>query len=136
MKFVQDNIWLLVAAIVSGIVLVWPLISRRLSGVPEIGVMDAVQMMNRKDALILDVREPAEFAAGHAPNAKNLPLSQLEKRMDEIRKFKDRPAVIFCQSGSRSHSASGALKKAGFAQLAVLAGGIGAWQQANLPVEK
>jgi rhodanese-related sulfurtransferase len=135
-KFVQDNIWLVIAAIVSGAMLVWPLVSRRLSGVPEVGVTDAVQMINRKDALILDVREPAEFAGGHVPHARNLPLSQLEKRLDEIRKFKDRPAVIFCQSGSRSHSACGVLKKAGFTQLAVLAGGVGAWQQANLPLEK
>jgi rhodanese-related sulfurtransferase len=135
-KFVQDNIWLVIAAIVSGTMLIWPLLSRRLSGIPEIGAMDAVQMINRKDALILDVREPAEFAGGHAPNARNLPLSQLEKRLGEIQKFKERPAVVFCQSGARAHSACGVLKKAGFTQIAVLAGGIGAWQQANLPLEK
>jgi rhodanese-related sulfurtransferase len=135
-KFVLNNIWLVLAAIVSGSILVWPLINRRLSGVPEVGALQAVQLLNRKDAVMIDVREPAEFSAGHAPNARNIPLAQLDKRIGELEKFKHRPAVIVCQTGGRSHSATTALKKAGFAEVVVLAGGFGAWQQANMPVEK
>jgi len=86
--------------------------------------------------LMLDVREPAEFSSGHAPNAKNVPLGQLDKRLGEIEKFKSRPVVVTCQTGSRSHAATSALKKAGFGDVVVLSGGFGAWQQANLPVEK
>ena len=136
MKFVLNNIWLVLAAVVSGAMLVWPLINRRLSGVPEVGALQAVQLLNRKDAVMIDVREPAEFSAGHAPNAKNIPLAQLDKRIGELEKFKNRPAVVVCQTGSRSHAATALLKKAGFAEVVVLAGGIGAWQQANMPVEK
>jgi rhodanese-related sulfurtransferase len=135
-KFVLNNIWLVLAAIVSGSILVWPLINRRLSGVPEVGALQAVQLLNRKDAVMIDVREPAEFNAGHAPNARNIPLAQLDKRIGELEKFKNRPAVIVCQTGGRSHAATSALKKAGFTEVVVLAGGIGAWQQANMPVEK
>jgi rhodanese-related sulfurtransferase len=135
-KFVLNNIWLVLAAIVSGSILVWPLINRRLSGVPEVGALQAVQLLNRKDAVMIDVREPAEFNSGHAPNARNIPLGQLDKRIGELEKFKNRPAVIVCQTGGRSHAATTTLKKAGFAEVVVLAGGFGAWQQANMPVEK
>ena len=136
MNFVLNNIWLVLAAAVSGAVLVWPLVNRRLSGVPEVGALQAVQLLNRSDALIIDVREPAEFSAGHAPNARNIPLAQFDKRIGELEKFKNRPAVVVCQTGSRAHAATALLKKAGFAQVVVLAGGIGAWQQANMPIEK
>jgi rhodanese-related sulfurtransferase len=135
-NFVLNNIWLVLAAAVSGSVLIWPLINRRLSGVPEVGAMQAVQLLNRKDAVMVDVREPAEFGAGHAPNAKNIPMAQLAKRIGELEKFKNRPVLIVCQSGGRSHAATALLKKAGFAEVVVLAGGIGAWQQANMPLEK
>jgi len=136
MKFVLNNIWLVLAAAVSGAILVWPLINRRLSGATEVGALQAVQLVNRKDAVMIDVREPAEFSAGHAPNAKNIPLAQLDKRIGELEKFKNRPAVVVCQTGTRSHAATALLKKAGFTEVVVLAGGIGAWQQANMPVEK
>ena len=136
MKFALNNIWLVLAALVSGAILVWPFINRRLSGVPEVGALEAVQLLNRKNAVMIDVREPAEFGAGHAPNAKNIPLAQLDKRIGELEKFKGRPVVVVCQTGGRSHAATAQLKKAGFAEVVVLAGGIGAWQQANMPVEK
>ena len=136
MNFVLKNIWLVLAAVVSGAILVWPLINRRLSGVPEVGALEAVQLLNRKDAVMIDVREAGEFSAGHAPNAKNIPLAQFGKRIGELEKFKNRPAVVVCQTGGRAHTATALLKKAGFAEIFVLAGGIGAWQQANMPVEK
>ncbi len=136
MKFVLSNIWLVMAAIVSGAVLVWPLVNRRLSGVPEVGALQAVQMLNRKDAVMIDVREPGEFHSGHAPNAKNIPSGELEKRIGELEKFKSRPLVVVCQTGSRSHVATAILKKAGFGEVVVLGGGMGAWQQANMPTEK
>ena len=136
MKFVLNNIWLVLAAAVSGAILIWPLINRRLSGAAEVGALEAVQLLNRKDAILIDVREPAEFNAGHAPNARNIPLAQLDKRIGELEKFKNRPAIVVCQTGGKSHAATALLKKAGFAEVVVLAGGIGAWQQANMPVEK
>lgn len=136
MKFVMNNIWLVLAAAVSGAILIWPLVNRRLSGAAEVGALEAVQLLNRKDAIMVDVREPAEFNAGHAPNARNIPLAQLDKRIGELEKFKGRPAVVICQTGGKSRAATALLKKAGFAEVVVLAGGIGAWQQANMPVEK
>lgn len=136
MKFVMDNIWLVLIALASGIALIWPWIAKRISGVPEVGASEAVQLINRKDAWVLDVREPAEFNAGHVPNGRNLPLGQLDKRLGEFAKLKGKPVIVVCQSGSRSLSATTKLKAAGYTEVFVLAGGFGAWQQASLPVEK
>jgi len=135
-KFIEQNIWLVLVALVSGSVLIWPLISRRMSGAAEVGPMEAVQLINRKDAVMVDLREPGEFAGGHAPNARNIPVGQLDKRIGELEKFKNRPIILVCQTGGRSHTATAQLKKAGIGEVMVLSGGINAWQQANLPVEK
>lgn len=136
MKFIQDNIWLVLVALASGTILVWPLISRKFSGAKEAGPMEVVQWMNRKEAVLVDVREPAEFGVGHPPGARNLPQSQLGQRLGELEKFKGKPVVLVCQSGARAHAAVAQFRKAGFGELAVLSGGFAAWQQANLPVEK
>lgn len=136
MNFIQQNIWLVLIALASGGALIWPLISRKMSGVAEVGPMEAVQLINRKDAVVVDLREPGEFGGGHPPNARNLPQSQLDKRIGELEKIKNRPIILVCQTGGRSHAVTAQLKKAGLADIMVLAGGINAWQQANLPVEK
>ena len=136
MEFIQKNIWLVMIAVVSGAMLIWPLIAKRFSATKEIGVADAVQLINRQDAVILDVREPAEFKSGHIPNARNIPAGQVGERLKELEKFKSRPILLTCASGSRSGNASSVLQKAGFAQVCSLAGGMGAWQQAGMPVAK
>lgn len=136
MTFIQNNIWLVLAALISGGALVWPLISRRLSGIPELGAQAAVALINRRDALVVDVREAAEFGAGHLPDAKNIPFAQVQKRAGELEKSKNKPLLVCCQTGSRSHATAAVLKKAGFQETFVLAGGIHAWQQAGLPLEK
>jgi rhodanese-related sulfurtransferase len=135
-EFIQKNIWLVMIAVVSGAMLIWPLIAKRFSATKEIGVADAVQLINRQDAVILDVREPAEFKSGHIPNARNIPAGQVGERLKELEKFKSRPILLTCASGSRSGDASSVLQKAGFAQVCSLAGGMGAWQQAGMPVAK
>src|SRR5262245_4788689 len=123
-------------AVVSGAMLIWPLIAKRFSATKEVGVADAVQLINRKDAVILDVREPAEFKAGHIPNARNIPAGQVGERLKELEKFKSRPILVACASGSHAGGAGGTLQKAGFGQVWSLAGGMGAWQQAGMPLAK
>lgn len=135
MSFVQNNIWLIILAAFSAIMLVWPVISRRISGVGEVGPAEAVQKINREDALVLDVREDGEFRAGHIPNAKHIPLGFLASRLSELEKYKSRPVVVNCRSGARSARACGILSKAGF-DAHNLRGGIMAWEQASLPMEK
>jgi rhodanese-related sulfurtransferase len=134
-KFVLDNIFLIAVACVSGAMLVWPLV-RRGAGGPSVNTLEATQLINRQDALVLDVREPAEFAQSHILNARGLPLSQIEARFGDIEKFKDKPVIVYCASGNRSNGAAAALRKHGFSNVFNLSGGFAAWQQAGLPVQK
>ena len=135
MKFVMDNIFLIAVAFVSGAMLVWPMV-RRGAGGPSVNTLEATQLINRQDALVVDVREQAEYAQSHILNARLLSLSQLEARMGDIEKFKDKPVIVYCASGSRSNSAAAILRKSGFSNVANLSGGFAAWQQAGLPVQK
>ncbi len=135
MKFVMDNVFLVAVAVISGAMLVWPLL-RRGAGGPSVTTLEATQMINRQDALVLDVREQAEFAQAHILNARGLPLSQLEARIGDIEKFKDKPLILYCATDNRSSTAAATLKKRGFSNVVVLSGGFAAWQQAGLPVQK
>jgi rhodanese-related sulfurtransferase len=135
LKFVLDNIFLIAVACVSGVMLVWPLL-RRGAGGPSVNTLEATQMINRQDALVLDVREQAEFAQSHILNARGLPLSQIEARVGDIEKFKDKPVIVYCGNGNHSSVAAAALRKLGFSNLFILSGGFMAWQQAGLPVQK
>jgi rhodanese-related sulfurtransferase len=134
-QFVQNNILLFVVAFVSGAMLLWPLV-RRSAGGPWVNPTQATHLINREDAFVIDVREPGEYAAGHVLGAKNVPLARLETGAGELVKKKDRPVIVYCDGGDRSGKALAALKKQGYTRLANLSGGLGAWQQAGLPVEK
>lgn len=134
--FIQKNLFLVAAAAVSGGMLVWPLINRAMAGGKDVSALEAVQMINRRDALVLDVREPAEFAAGHIPNARHVPVATLKDRLQDLEKFKQRPVVVACASGSRAISACSLLRKSGFQEVFPLKGGMSGWQQAGLPVER
>ncbi|MBI3371565.1 MAG: rhodanese-like domain-containing protein [Betaproteobacteria bacterium] len=135
MDFVQNNLLLIATAVISGAMLLWPLV-RRGTGGPWASTLEATRLINQKDAPMLDVREPAEFAAGHILGARNIPLAQIEARSAEFDKWKAKPVIVYCDSGSRANSAMALLKQRGFAEVYNLSGGYPAWQQAGLPVEK
>ena len=136
MQFVQNNLMLIAVALLSAGMLVWPMIGRRISGVKEVETLEAIQLINHRDAVILDVREDKEFATGRLPNSKHIPLGQLVARLKDVEKFKKKPIIVNCRSGARSATACGILRKNGFEEVYNLKGGINAWQQANMPVEK
>jgi rhodanese-related sulfurtransferase len=115
--------------------LIWP-VARRGGGGPSVNTMEATQLINRQDALLLDVREQAEYAQAHILNARGLPLSQIEARIGDFGKYKNKPVIVYCASGNRSNAAAAALRKGGFTQVVNLRGGFAAWQQAGLPVQK
>jgi rhodanese-related sulfurtransferase len=135
-EFVQKNIWLIIIALVSGIMFVLPSLTKLFSRGKEVGVTAAVQLINRRDAIIVDVREPNEFSAGRIPNARNVTLAKIEEGAKGLEKFKAKPILLVCQTGSRSGQAASALQKQGFADVVALGGGMNAWQQAGMPVEK
>lgn len=136
MQFVISNFFPISVAVLSGMMLLWSLFGNRLRGIQEVDCSAALQLINHKDALVLDVREEKEYQAGHLLNAKLLPLATLSERIGELEKYRDKPIVVVCRSGNRSSSACVTLGKQGFAQAYNLAGGVMAWQKANLPLEK
>jgi rhodanese-related sulfurtransferase len=132
-EFVRNNLLLIVVAFVSGAMLLWPLV-RRSTGGPWVNTAQATHLINREDALVVDVRDPGEYGAGHILGAKNVPLSRLGD--GELSKKKERPVIVYCDGTDRSAKAIAALKKQGYARVVNLSGGLKAWQQAGLPVEK
>ena len=136
MKFLTDNIFLIGLAVASGIMLVWPMLKRSASGVANLSPNEAVLLINRSNAVVLDVRDDAEFAAGHITDAKHIPLAQLDTRINEIRRFKDKAILVNCQAGARSSKACDVLRKHEFSKIYNLQGGLNAWEQAKLPVVK
>jgi rhodanese-related sulfurtransferase len=135
MAFIEKNWWLILAMVVSGAMLLWPLLQRRLSPVNEIGTLNVTQLINRENAVLLDVRETGEFDGGKLPNAIHIPLSQLADRGAEIAKLNKRPIVVYCSRGQKSGSATAVLAKLGFANIYALQGGLKAWKDAGLPLE-
>jgi rhodanese-related sulfurtransferase len=135
LKFVTEHVFLVAVAVVSGAMLIWPLV-RRGAGGPSISTLQATLLINQQNALVLDVRDAAEYEKGHVLNARHLALGELAARAGEIEKFKARPVIVVCEGGNRSDSAVAVLRKQGFGQVFSLSGGMGAWRQAGLPVEK
>lgn len=136
MQFITSNLFPLAIAILSGSMLLWSFIGSKVRGIQQVDANAALQLINHKDAFILDVRESSEFKSGHIVNAKLVPLGKLSERIGELEKYREHPIVVVCRSGNRSGSACGTLNKQGFAQVYNLAGGMMAWQNNNLPVVK
>jgi rhodanese-related sulfurtransferase len=134
LSFVLDNWYLFATALISGGLLLWPTLSGGMGG-GRVSAADAVRMINRDKAVLIDISDPAEYAAGHAVGARSVPLATLETSR-ELPKNKALPLVVVCPNGARAPRAVALLKKLGFENTTVLAGGLAAWRAANLPTEK
>ncbi|MES2634144.1 MAG: rhodanese-like domain-containing protein [Pseudomonadota bacterium] len=134
MKFLIDNWMLLTVAASSGLMLLWPHIRPGAGG--ALTAAGAVQLINRERAVVVDVCETEEYAAGHVGGAKSVPLGELEKRLPEVVKNKTLPLILVCASGARANRALATAKQLGYDKAQVLSGGLKAWKDANLPIEK
>jgi rhodanese-related sulfurtransferase len=132
-EFIINNIWLFGLVLISGGALLWPLLRQRGS---KVSILQATQMINQGKTVILDVREPAEFAAGHIRESKNIPIKELPKRVGELDKFKSKSVIVVCASGPQSAKAASQLKNAGFQNVFSLTGGLAAWRAQGLPTPK
>ncbi len=134
MKFIIDNWTLIAVALASGGMLLWPAL--RGAGSPGLNPTAAVQLINREKAVVVDVGDAQEYAAGHVGGAHHLPLDQLEARLPEVVRNKSTPVLLVCASGGRAQRAQRVASKLGYEKAQVLAGGLRAWKEASLPVEK
>jgi rhodanese-related sulfurtransferase len=134
-EFIVNNIALVALFVASGVMLFWPEIMKIAGGGGvEIGTLEATRLMNQ-GSLVLDVRDEKDFAAGHLPKARHIPVRELSTRMGEIAKFKEKP-VLVTGAGPRTGAAARFLRRSGFSNVFQLKGGIAAWQQASLPMER
>src|SRR5262245_45005892 len=114
-EFLMNNLALVALFLASGTMLLWPEIQRLNGGGHEIGPLEVTRLMNGGPHLVLDVRDGAEFATGHLPKARNIPVRELAARLEEISKFKEKPVIVTCKGGSRGAAACRFLKRSGFA---------------------
>jgi len=130
------NMVLFGTVLVSGGLLIWPVIAKLMRPGREVSAVEAVQLINRRDAVVLDVRDAAEYKAGHITNARHVPEGELEARLKDLEKVKTKPIIVSCARGNRSTTIANRLRALGFAEVFSLRGGLAAWQQANMPLEK
>jgi rhodanese-related sulfurtransferase len=136
-KFISDPITLAsgAVALITGAMIIYTQLASR-SGSRALSTLEATQMMNSRNAVVLDVRSADEFASGSITNAKNFPLETLKARGTELARFKNRPVIVVCAAGQRSSSAVKQLSADGFTEVFNLGGGVGAWRAAGLPLIK
>jgi rhodanese-related sulfurtransferase len=127
------NLALIAIAVISGVMLAWPTIMRRGHG---LSAADVTQLINRRNAVVLDLRAVDEFGKGHVPSARSVPYEELSGKAAQISKNKSTPVVLVCQTGQRARKAEQVLTEAGYAEVYTLQGGIDAWQTAGMPVVK
>jgi len=116
--------------------LVFNLFGSRMRGYNVASPADATTLINRNDAVVIDVRLDKEFNEGHIVNSIHIPQSEVKNRMSELEKYKHKPIIVSCKSGQRSGQVCSALKKQGFDHIYNLTGGVAAWQSANFPLTK
>jgi len=134
--FITAHPYLFIALGIVVVMLFFNLFGAKISGYKSATPSDATMLINRENAVFLDVRTDKEFQNGHIVNAINIPQSNLQTRLGEMEKHKDKPVIVACKSGNRSGAACAVLKKQGFEHIYNLSGGILAWQAANLPITK
>lgn len=135
MNFLIENWLLVLAALTSGGLLLWPQLSGATAGGNAVGTAEAVRLINREKALLIDVSEPAEYAAGHPAGARNVPLAQIAGHK-ALPSNKSLPLVVTASRSSSATRAAAALRQAGYEKVLTLAGGVAAWREANLPIDK
>jgi rhodanese-related sulfurtransferase len=134
LKFLIDNWFLVLAALLSGGLLLWPLLRAGAQGA-ALTTAQAVQLINRGKGVLIDVSEPEEFAKSHVAGARNVPFGQIDGHK-ALPSNKALPLVVVCPTGARAGRAAAMLRKNGYEKAQPLSGGLNAWREAQLPVER
>lgn len=132
-EFATNNFMLIAAWLLTLLMLMW---SEGQKAGKSVSPAVATQLMNKQDAVLIDVRTKKEWDTGHITGSRHIPLADFTRRINEIEKFKTRPVVVVCNLGQTAGSASKQLKAAGFENVVRLQGGITEWKSQNLPIVK
>lgn len=136
LEFVTNNWYLFVALIVVLAMLGMTFLTQMIYKIKTVNAAEAIGLINRDEAVVVDVCEQAEFQTGHLPHAISMPLAKLASNLGALNKHKSKPIIVACRSGNRSMKGAITLKKNGFENVYSLSGGLVAWQKENLPIER
>lgn len=135
-EFISNHSSLVLAFVVILGALLWTLWQSIGGGMKKLSPMDATQLINREDAVVLDVRSDGEFNQGHIVNSVNIPQKSVQEQLSKLEKYRGRPIITACRTGQIAQGVGNVLRKNGFDQVYNLAGGLVAWEGANLPLVK
>jgi len=134
--FFQNHPLLISGFVAISVLILWTELRRLNKGYDDLSPAETVQLMNRGDVVLLDVREDNELQQGKIAGAKHISLKNVGKRIAELEKHKDKNIITYCRIGNRSGAACSQLVRSGFEKVHNLKGGFTAWQSDNLPVSK
>lgn len=134
-EFIGNHPYIVAGIVASGLAVVFYELRLRIVGATHVSIPDAVRLIN-KGALVVDVRKPEEYAAGHIVNARNVTLDKLQQGDDAIGKKKDKILLTVCDTGTTAGRAAGLLRQAGYENAFSIRGGLVGWRAENLPVVK
>ncbi len=134
-EFTGHHPWIVAGVIGAILAVAFYELRLRATSALQVSAADAVRLINR-GALVIDVRKPEEFAAGHIVNARNVTLDKLQQGDDAVKKQKDKILLTVCDSGTTAARAADLLRRAGYANVFNLRGGLSSWRSENLPLVK
>ena len=135
-EFIGNHPFLVLGFVATLSIIIYTELGRRTRGFKEISPAEAVRLQNREDAVFIDVRDSADYRAGHIVGAKNIPTKEMQSHEKELGKLKNKLLIAYCTNGIQSAKACTQFKKDGFEQIHLLAGGTVAWEKASYPLEK
>ena len=135
-EFATNHIILVSLLAAISVMLLWNLFGGALSGIKQLSPAEVTRLMNRENAVLLDLRNANEYQRGHILNSINVPNTELATRLESLEKHKNKAVIAYCEFGNTSGKAARSLKAAGFEQVYSLKGGVGAWRSASLPLTK
>ncbi len=135
-QFAMTNWQLSGAWILVAIILLTVQIKHMANGPKSITTQILTNLVNREDAVVVDIRGQADFSKGHIQGAVNIPMSKIKENAKDLEKYQGRPIIMVCANGIQVNGACDILKKSGIEELHKLAGGMSSWVGDNLPVVK
>jgi rhodanese-related sulfurtransferase len=134
-EFASNHPFLIAAAVILAVLAIVIELRARARGFAAIGVQDAVRLVN-SGALVIDVRDQKAYEGGHIIDARSIPAAELASKAESLKKFKEKPVLVYCDSGFSAASAAKTLQGLGFTKVVSLRGGLHGWLQENLPIVK
>lgn len=134
-EYTTNHPFLIAAAAILAVLAIVIEMRHRSRGASAIGTADAVRLANT-GALVVDVRDSTEYEAGHIIEARHIPAAEIASRAESLKKFKEKPVIVYCDAGVTSAGAARQLRASGFNKVVTLSGGLNSWRQENLPLVK